>query len=131
MDSVRLEIEFSGDADAELAETMSQQLRAELAELGLSQVTALRADAPPGTRGGGVDWSTLVMSLNASGGAITLVLAIVKGWLRRTRAAHGVDLKVNGASIHLTAATTEQQEELIQAFLRKLGSGEPAAETGS
>jgi hypothetical protein len=126
MDSVRLDIEFSDDADAERAETMAQQLRAELAGLGLAQVTALESEAPPGTRGGGVDWSTLLMSLNASGGAITMVLAIVKGWLGRTRLAHGVDLKVNGASIHVTAATTQQQEEMIQAFLRTLDSGEPA-----
>jgi hypothetical protein len=131
MDSVRLEIEFSEDADAERAETVSQQLREELAELGLAQVSALRADAPPGTRGGGADWSTLLMSLNASGGAITMVLAIVKGWLRRTHLAHGVDLKVNGASIHVTAATSEQQEEMIQAFLRQLDAAKPAAGSGN
>jgi Effector Associated Constant Component 1 len=131
LDSVQLDIEFSDDADADRAEHMSQQLRAELAELGLARVTARQTDAPPGARGGGVDWSTLMMSLNASGGAITMVLAIVKGWLGRNRLAHGVELKVNGVSIHVTAATTQQQEEMIQAFLRKLDNGEPAPGKGN
>ena len=131
LDSVQLDIEFSDDADADRAEHMSQQLRAELAELGLARVTARQTDAPPGARGGGIDWSTLMMSLNASGGAITMVLAIVKGWLGRNRLAHGVELKVNGVSIHVTAATTQQQEEMIQAFLRKLDNGEPAPGKGN
>ena len=62
------------------------------------------------------------MQLKASVAAVSAVVSAVRAWLLRGKQPPGIGLKITigERTLELSAATPEQQEQLVQEFLRSL-----------
>jgi len=125
MDGI-LQIQLSEDgADAERLDTLTGYLRQELLDLDAGQVKPLRAgEAPPGARAIDViAVGGLVVSLINSD-TLGAVVATVKNWLGRGQSTtHAVRLEIDGDAIDLSAASTAEQERLVELFVSRHGAG--------
>ena len=117
---VRLElVEPDGDVDA--LDELMQTLRLELLELDVDSVSPVPASpAPPGSKG--VDMAAaaaLLVQVKGSVTALSVVLSAVRGWLGRGKdPGLSVKVTIGERSIELSRASAEQQELLVQEFLR-------------
>lgn len=112
-------------ADSERLEELSLALRAELLELDVNDVQRLRdGPAPAGARALDVAAvGALLVSLSSSAGALSRVVDVVRSWLRRGSPGQTVELSIGDKTLKLSGASTEQQERLIQQFLRSVDEG--------
>ncbi|MEO6082433.1 MAG: hypothetical protein ABIQ18_04935 [Umezawaea sp.] len=122
-DVVKLALTEEG-ADAERLDQVTGFLRQELRELDVEDVTPLPAgEAPEGTRG--IDVAAiggLLVTLGQSTQAVQTILMTVRAWLGRGGAAHrSVRVEIGGDVLELTDASTEDQDKLVDLFLRKHG----------
>ena len=130
--TTELRIEISDpDADDERLARMTETLREDLLALDVSSVKALPAgDAPEGSKG--VDAATIgamVVALKSSVELTSQVVAAVRAWMRRgspKSSTQVLKLTMNGQSIELSAATVDQQQQLVDAFVAAAASPEPA-----
>jgi hypothetical protein len=111
------------DADAEDIERLGRQLRDELRSLDVDSVDAVScAEPPPGSKGPVVEAMTeWLVILSASGGVFTTLIATINDWLgRRTGPQrHEVKVVINDDTLELNSATSEEQAELIKAFVQR------------
>ncbi len=112
------------DADDERLEELALALRAELLATDVDAVRQARAGpAPAGTRAG-LDIAmlgTLLVSVKMSAEAVGAVVGTVRSWLARGKStSHSVKLTIGDRTLELQSASSEQQERLIQEFLREL-----------
>lgn len=100
-------------------EQLTRQLGAELDELHIESLTAVGGrPAPTGSKGADT-WGDWLITLSASGGVFTSILATIQDWLNRNRGAHTVKVVLDGDSLELSAATTAEQAKIVRAFVRK------------
>lgn len=129
MDGI-LQIQLSEEgADAERLDTLTGYLRQELLDLDTGQVSPLRVgEAPAGARAFDVvAVGGLVVSL-VNSETLRAVVAQVKNWLfRGPSTAHAVRLEIDGDAIDLSAASTAEQERLIELFVTRHGTGQDEA----
>jgi hypothetical protein len=106
------------DSDvAELAD-LGDQLRAELLEYDVVSVVPLPGgEAPPGAKGIGQVAGWLVAQFGTLDG-LRAVLNGVRSWAARTQRA--VEVTVGDKTLIVEAATKQQQQDLIDAFLAQL-----------
>lgn len=119
-------VEF--DADPERLDSLTRLLLSDLREVDDVDVSvATSGQAPDGTRvvdpimvGG------LIVTLLTSQGLPHLIEAI-RGWLRRgvDEQTRSVKLQLDGDSLELTAATTAQQEKLVDLFVSRHQDPDP------
>lgn len=117
------------EASADEQELLLRKLRAELTDL---EIDIVRADgqekAPIGAKGTDpVTLGALVVALSASGGVFTSVIDTVKDWLSRHSARHHVKITIAGDSIELSGATSQQRQDLVDAFVRRYTSDRPTS----
>ena len=114
-------LEPDADADPEETDLLVRQLRRELRSLDVDDVTPVVGnEAPAGSKGADAASVTeLLVTLSASGGVFAMVVATVKDWLGRRKGAHKVSLTIDGDTLELDAATTEERAELIDTFVRR------------
>jgi hypothetical protein len=122
-DVVRLTLAEEG-ADAERLDQVTGFLRQELLELDVEDVAPLLAgEAPEGTRG--IDVAAvggLLVTLGQSTQAVQTILMTVRAWLGRGGSAHrSVRVEIGGDVLELADASTEDQDKLVDLFLRKHG----------
>jgi len=125
---VQIQLSEEG-ADAERLDTLTGYLRQELLDLDAGQVSPLGAgEAPPGARAFDVvAVGGLVVSLINSD-TLRAVVATVKNWLARGQSTtHAVRLEIDGDAIGLSAASTAEQERLIEMFVTRHGAGKDEA----
>jgi hypothetical protein len=67
---------------------------------------------------GTVDWSTLLVTLAASGGVLTTFIGAVQSWVSRHRQA-SITIKLNGDEITITDAVPSEQRRLINQWLKR------------
>jgi hypothetical protein len=115
---LRVDIELEPDADSAELDAATVELRRELLELDLDQVERPRGEPPPpGTRAGDATvLGTLVIT--AAPLAIGAVLRTLESWLVR-RPSRSVKLEVDGDSIEISDASSEDQRRLIDSFLAR------------
>jgi len=121
-DSIELAVEIDAGPDSDEIETeeLSRGLSDELRELDIDQVTPAAATAPEGAKvGDPVTWQTLLVTLSASGGVLTTVIAAVSEWLRRRQRPIGVVLKIGDDSLTLPASTEEERRLLVETFVQR------------
>lgn len=110
--------------DDELAGA-AQTLRSELLDLDVESVTASAGGAAPADSKG-VDLAaigTMIVTLQSGVDLVTQVVAGVRSWLGRGASAdRSVKLTLNGQTLELTSASTEQQQRLVDEFLRSVGA---------
>ena len=116
--ALRLEVGLERDADAAEIEDATSQLRSELLELDVDDVTASSGGpAPAGTRGpAAAEIGTLLVA--AGRVAIGPVVAAIASWVAR-RSSRSVKLTIDGDSIEVSNVSPEDQRELIESFLAR------------
>ena len=120
-----LEIELvEPDGDPEAVDELVRNLRLELLQVDVDSVSSVPAGpAPPGSKG--VELAAvaaLIVQLKGSAVTITSVVSAVRAWLQRGKPPPGRTLKITigERTLELSAATAEQQGQLVQEFLRSV-----------
>jgi hypothetical protein len=107
-------------ADAERLEDLAGVLGVEILAAGLGTVSVARAgDPPPGSRA--VDVAAvggLLVSVSGSVDAVRHLVGVVRAWLSRSPAERSVELAVGGTRLRVSNASADQQERLIEEFIR-------------
>ncbi|HET7432252.1 MAG TPA: hypothetical protein VFJ89_12160 [Nocardioides sp.] len=128
-DQVLLELfETRDDHTPEEVEEQTQGLRREL--LDLEEVGAVgrasAGEAPPGSRAVDVAaLGALIVAVEPTITALSHVVSVVRDWLSHRGGPAGggsVKITVNGQSIELSAATADQQHELVDEFISTVGA---------
>jgi hypothetical protein len=114
--SLELQLDAS-DGDAEELERLTRQLRGQLEELDVDAVEPISGGrhAPEGTKA--VDWVViggLVVRYGPAG--VSAVVRSVQAWVSRD-ARRSVTIREGDRELVLDAATADQQERLVEAFL--------------
>lgn len=117
---LHLELRAEG-ADAERLDELTRQLREELLALDVESVSApTLGPPPPGAKA--VDVAAigaLIVTLRGSVDLVEKVVTTLRSWLARGRGEpRKVVMSVGGHSIELFSATAEQQQALVEEFLR-------------
>jgi hypothetical protein len=118
---VVLVLEPDPEVDREVHERLTRQVRAEIAELDIESVSTLAAEtAPAGAKGADpVTLGALVVALSASGGVLTALVETLRDWLGRHAGRHRISVTIGGDTIELDRATSAQQRQLVEAYLRR------------
>ena len=111
------------DADPAEIDEITAKLRRELLELDVESVERAPAgEAPEGSRGIALALGALVVKF-AAPKLLAAVVAVIKGWASRHGGARSVKLTMNGDSLEVTAASSEEQDRLIEAWIDRHSSG--------
>jgi hypothetical protein len=118
---VRIDVGVADDADDAEVDGATRALRSELLELDVSDVgLPAVGPAPDGARAFEATMiGTLVVTAGREG--LTAVVRAVAGWLGRG-GARSVKLQIGDDAIELTAASREDQQRLLEAFLARHSS---------
>jgi hypothetical protein len=112
--------------EAERVEELAQVLRAEILEAGVGDVAAARDGVPPpGSRA--VDVAAaggLLVTISGSVDVLHHLMGVVRGWLGRAPAERAVELSVGGQTLRLSNASADQQERLVEVFVRAVAGAE-------
>ncbi|TDC29053.1 effector-associated constant component EACC1 [Kribbella albertanoniae] len=106
------------DDDAELADRAIRQLRRELAEHEIDMRT-VGTTSPSGSKGDISSFNAVAIALGGAGGMVTVLVTILRDWLGRRPPQQRVKLTIGADTIELDAASTEQQQQVLEAFLRR------------
>jgi hypothetical protein len=123
---IELAVELTdAEADAEELAASTTALRTELLDLDVESVTT-RSGGPAPAGSKGVDPAAigaLVVTLQGGVDLVTQVVIGIRAWLGRDASAdRSVKLTLNGQTLELTSASTQQQERLVDEFLRSVGT---------
>ena len=123
--NVRLRVASEPELDPEVAERLTRQLRAEIADLDVESVgPAAVGTAPDGAKGAdAVTVGAVVVALSASGGVLTALVEMLHDWLGRQSARHRISLTIDGDTIELERASADERRELIDAYIRRHTGG--------
>ncbi|MFI6044593.1 hypothetical protein ACIA8C_23400 [Nocardia sp. NPDC051321] len=118
-------LSLATDADADDAERLTRQLRAELSELDLNSIDVVRAGPPPDAAKSvdPVTVGALVVALSASGGVFTALIETLRDWLSRQAAAKKIAVTIDGDTVELERATAAERGALVEAFLQRHNPG--------
>jgi hypothetical protein len=116
-----ISIEMGAESDPQELEELSRRLRVELLRLDVESVTPSPASpAPEGSKAGdAVSWSTVVLTLAASGGVLATVIGSLRDWLLRQPAPAVIEVSIGSDSIKLEGSSTEERQRLVEAFLAR------------
>ena len=117
---VRVEL-LDPDSDPETRDELMLDLREELVQLDVESVlTVPGGPAPPGSKG--LDMAAaaaLLVQVQGSISALGVLVSAVRTWLGRGKdPGASVKLTIGEQTLELSHATSEQQERLVQEFLR-------------
>lgn len=115
---VQLHVAEAG-ADPERVDAITRALRAELLQLDVDDVAPVRTgEAPPDSRAFDVIAVGGLLLSVANSQALRSVVTAVRRWLSRGEAApRTVRMEISGDVLELSAASTADQERLVEMFL--------------
>lgn len=119
-------IELQEDsADQELLERLTQELRSELLDAPVDDVQVpSSAGVPDGTRGVTLAAAgALLVVLKGSAELIGQVVEIVMAWWKRKPHGRTIKITVGANALELSNLTEEQQERLIDQFVKAVSTG--------
>lgn len=114
------------DAGDDELERLTIQLREELLGLDVDDVSRRSAGPPPdGSRALDVAVvGALLVTAKQSAELVSTVVSTVRDWLRRgSDPARTVTVTIDGQSLSLSAATSEEQDLLVREFIQRIGRG--------
>jgi hypothetical protein len=116
--SVHIVLTSPTDGDDEELSMAAEQLREELLDLDVDDVTLVRRGvSPEGTKAGDVmAWGELVTTLAASGGVVTSLIGVIQAWISRNRTIRTAVIEVDGDRLELSGVSTETQQQLLEAW---------------
>lgn len=109
-------------ADEQRLETLTLGLRGELLTLDVDDVRHVPGgEPPPGTRAFDIAAVGAVMvTLSGTAELVGQVVGTVRSWLARGSPERTVELSVGEKTLKLSAASQEQQERIVEEFLRSV-----------
>jgi hypothetical protein len=114
-----LKVEAGPDADTEEHHNLVRRLRKELLALTeLASVEAPPAPPVPQSKAAGIDWQTLIVTLAASGGVLTSLISMLKGWLVRQEQT-SITLEIDGDKLIVTGASSAAEKRLVNDWIRR------------
>ena len=116
---------FEPDADLETVDELTHDLRLELLDLDVDSVSPVSAGpAPPGSKGLELAAvGALLVTVKGSVEVVTSVVSAVRSWLQRGASQQRtLKISVEGRTLELSGATTEQQQQLVDEFVRSLST---------
>jgi hypothetical protein len=120
---VLVRIDESG-ADDERLDELTSVLSAELLSADVDDVARVsEGDAPPGARA--ADFAAigaLLVTLQTSIAAVHRMVAAVRSWLARGSTERSAELVVGDVTLRLTGSSSEQQNRLIEEFVRAVAT---------
>ena len=119
--SLQLVVQFPDDADEIDAMEAARQLRRELLRTtAVEEVNHAGSGAPssPDAKGGALTWGTLLVTLSPAGGVLTTLIGAVQAFLTHARA-RAVTIQIGEDRLELTAASRQEQQQLVTAFLER------------
>jgi hypothetical protein len=123
-----LGLQLSEDgADPERVAVLAGYLRAELLQLDIGDVTAIRAgEPPPGARGSEVSVAGgLLVAIGQAADSLRSVVLAVRDWLSRgERSGRVVRLELDGDVLELSQASAADQDRLIELFIGRHSAAE-------
>jgi hypothetical protein len=113
------------DADPELLEQLTYALRDEILETPVDSVSIpTGGDAPEGARAFEIAAvGALLVSLTGSADAIKQVVSVVRSWFNKKPAARTLKITMGDNVLELTAASDQQQQQLIDEFVERASAG--------
>ncbi|MCP4541176.1 MAG: hypothetical protein GY832_28920 [Chloroflexi bacterium] len=116
--TLTLTLDGGPEATAEDMEELSRRLRDELMELEVEAVKPSTKKAPEGTKVGvAIDWTTLLVTLAASGGVLTTLIAAVQAWLLRNQET-SVRVKIGDDELAISPGPySKEQKQAIEKWL--------------
>ncbi len=123
---MRIEL-FEPDADLEAIDELTRGLREELLELDVDSVSPPTAGPPPpGSKGLELAAiGALLVQVRSSVQMVSTVVTAVRSWLQRGSSPNRtLKVTVGGRTLELSAATAEQQQRIVDEFVRSL-TGDP------
>jgi hypothetical protein len=113
-------IDPADEDDEEAVAGLARRLRAELLDLDVAAVEPVpEPAAPAGTKGLGALLGTLAVKLGPA--ALKAVVTKIRDWASRN--GRSVEVTLDGDTVKLTGATSEQQELLLNAWLARHAPG--------
>jgi hypothetical protein len=121
--TTRLTLTLDGgpEATAEDVEKLARRLRDELLELEVEAIEPSEKKAPDGSKVGlALDWTTLLVTLAASGGVLTTLIAAIQAWLLRNRET-SVTMKTGADELTIAGAGpySQEQKQAIEQWLSR------------
>ena len=119
---MRIEL-FEPDADLEALDELTRSLREELLELDVDSVSPPTAGpAPAGSKGLELAAiGALLVQVKGSVQMVSAVVTAVRSWLQRGSSPNRtLKVTVDGRTLELSAATAEQQQRVVDEFVRSL-----------
>jgi hypothetical protein len=115
---VRLVVEPEEEAGPDVADRLARRLRVEVAELDIESLALADGTVPELAKGAdAVTIGALVVVLSASGGVFTALIETMRDWLGRQSARHRISVTIDGDTIELERAASEQKQALIDAYI--------------
>ena len=112
-------LDAESKTDTEDLERLTRQLREELSELDVHADLMTGGPAPINAKAGeAIEWGTLLLTLVASGGAITTLFNVLQACLTRNDR-RGVTLEINGDKLQVTGIGSAEQRRLIDTWLQR------------
>jgi hypothetical protein len=117
--AVQLELSFEPDLDPEEEATLARRLRQTLSGLDVDGVDfAPLPTAAAGAKGMALDWTQLLLTLSASGGVLTSVIAALRPWLTGDQR-RSVTATIGKDKLTVTGISPAEQHRLITAWLKR------------
>jgi hypothetical protein len=117
VDGLVLQVLPVADSDAEELADLAGGLHAELLDVDAASVAPLTAEeAPQEAKGLGTVAGWLLVQFGTPAG-LHAVLAAVRGWASRT--GRTVEVSIGGDALKVTGVTSQQQEQIIDAWLAR------------
>lgn len=117
MTEVRVHVVGYEDSDEEERAELASRLRDEMREHGIDEVSHPPVPPPPGSKGGGLEWAQLVVTL---AGTLPSLAMAIQGWLGRHPNA-AVTLEIGGDRLTLDEASPADRQRLLETFLARHG----------
>lgn len=116
-----LVVESEPDVDPDEVDRSVRQLRAELKDLDIESVAPVASEnVPLGAKGvDPLSVGALLITLSATGGVFTVLIATVRDWLTRHAAAQRISVTLDGDTIVLEKGSAQERSALIDAYMRR------------
>lgn len=117
---VILHIDTNQETDAQELEHLTQQLRNELLELNVESADLVQAGEKPSQAkvGDPISWGTILVTLLATGGVVTTLINAIQSWLTRNER-RSITLEIDGNKLQITGISSEEQQQLIDAWIKR------------
>ncbi|WP_416986524.1 effector-associated constant component EACC1 [Streptomyces sp. T028] len=116
---VALTLTPNAEMASEAAEELIRQVRGEIAELDVDAITSVPAGPAPAAAkaADAVTLGAVIVAMSASSGVFTSLIETLRDWLQRQSARHRISLTIDGDTIELERASTQERQSLIDAYI--------------